>query len=218
MAGIRAQRWYLPAGPPGRDSGGRGPAPVRDHVHRIMTTVPCPPAQDIGHMAYVRTRTGAWRPHDRGHLPPPYSGSDAHDVNASPKSRAGPGGAPRRVRIACQHTPHRGCNDTQSSRRHCRCPVCRVLADRMRRYHPGICDRAHIPQVTVTITEDTLTGVRFARFCPPSHEWRACDRGGQWPARDASGCEKLLDINLPHAARGGDDDRPGRQPTPAVAR
>src|ERR1700749_4257095 len=105
MAGIRGRRRYLPAGPPGRGGGGRGPAPVGDHVHRIITTGPCPPAQDIGHLADVR---------------------------------------PERVRCA----------------------------------------------------------------------WRR----GKGPAREASGCEKLLYITLLHAARGGDDDRPGRPPTPAVAR
>ena len=41
--------------------------------------------------------------------------------------------------------------------------------------------------------------------------------GGRWPARGAGGCERLLHINLPHPARGGNDDRVGRQPAPATA-
>jgi hypothetical protein len=51
------------------------------------------------------------------------SGSGVNNVSASPGSRAGHCHAPRRVRIACQNTPHEGCGVTQSSRRHCRCLV-----------------------------------------------------------------------------------------------
>jgi hypothetical protein len=41
-------------------------------------------------------------------------------------------------------TPWRGCDVTQSSRRHCRCPICHVLADRMRRYFHDIWARTKI--------------------------------------------------------------------------